>query len=72
MNDTCTEDIKNKIGLFGLSGLRLAAKKFRNASIMFFIQELLQTHDVADYQTSEETESGVIGVHIVFERKKEV
>lgn len=34
-----------------------------------FLYTLLE-HDVTDYQVSEETESGVFGIHIVFEKKK--
>lgn len=78
-NLTPEEKFKSIVSSFGLVGFSQTLIKILNAlkeiettKRIEELEEIVKDYNITSFEKSEETESGVFGVHIVFEIKKDV
>jgi len=78
-NLTPEEKLKIFTSSFGIVGFAKAVitisnalKEIETTKRIEELEEIVKDYYIKSFEKSEETDSGVFGVHIVFERKKEV
>jgi len=71
-NPECLEYYSNGQAFIDKRKTELWVKEWILNSIVESWKKVLEAYNITSFDKSEETESGVFGVHIVFERKQEV